>query len=160
MYAGHKIVKAFGHEQKSVEKFDNINESLYESGWRAQFISGIIMPMMSFIGNIGYVLISVVGGIMVMRRTIDDRGCSGIHSICQTVLDPITQTPILRISFNRRSLLLSAYLNCWTRRKKCRSEQRDNRSCAEATQEMLSFKAVLRFGYKDQMQLIIERHEH
>src|SRR3712207_7360882 len=59
MYTGHKVVKAFGYEEKSINKFDEINERLYQAGWKAQFISGIIMPMMNFINNIGYVLVSV-----------------------------------------------------------------------------------------------------
>ncbi len=70
MYTGHKIVKAFGHEEKSIYKFKQINERLYDAGWRAQFISGIIMPLMNFINNIGYVLISVVGGIFVTQQRI------------------------------------------------------------------------------------------
>lgn len=70
MYTGHTIVKAFGREQKSVEQFNEINERLYHSGWRAQFISGMIFPLMSFIGNIGYVLVSVIGGIMVTNGAI------------------------------------------------------------------------------------------
>ena len=65
MYTGHDIVKAFGREAESVEKFNEINERLFEASWRAQFISGIIMPMMNFINNIGYVAICVVGGILV-----------------------------------------------------------------------------------------------
>ncbi|MCZ8512257.1 ABC transporter ATP-binding protein [Paenibacillus filicis] len=70
MYTGHKIVKAFGREQKSVAAFQEINERLYQSGWRAQFVSGIIMPLMSFVSNIGYVLVSVVGGLLVTRQAI------------------------------------------------------------------------------------------
>ncbi|MDB4866298.1 MAG: transporter ATP-binding protein, partial [Cohnella sp.] len=70
MYTGHKIVKAFGQEEQSVAKFDNINGRLYQSGWRAQFVSGIIMPLMNVISNIGYVLICVVGGILVTRGSI------------------------------------------------------------------------------------------
>ncbi|MDQ0887289.1 ATP-binding cassette subfamily B multidrug efflux pump [Paenibacillus sp. V4I9] len=70
MYTGHTIVKAFGREHKSVEQFNEINERLYHSGWRAQFISGMIFPLMSFIGNIGYVLVSVIGGIMVTNGAI------------------------------------------------------------------------------------------
>ncbi|MCY9693755.1 ABC transporter ATP-binding protein [Paenibacillus alginolyticus] len=70
MYTGHTIVKAFGREQKAVEQFNEINERLYHSGWRAQFISGMIFPLMSFIGNIGYVLVSVIGGIMVTNGAI------------------------------------------------------------------------------------------
>ena len=59
MYTGHKIVKAFGHERDSIEEFNNINDRLYNSGWKAQFISGIIMPMMRFVSNIGYVIVCV-----------------------------------------------------------------------------------------------------
>ncbi|RYM04919.1 ABC transporter ATP-binding protein [Sporolactobacillus sp. THM7-7] len=71
MFTGHQVVKAFGHEGQSVEKFQKINDGLYRSAWKAQFLSGIMMPMMMLIGNIGYVLISVVGGILVVRRTIE-----------------------------------------------------------------------------------------
>lgn len=70
MYTGHTIVKAFGREHKSIEKFNEINDRLYHSGWKAQFISGMIFPLMSFIGNIGYVLVSVIGGIMVTHGAI------------------------------------------------------------------------------------------
>jgi ATP-binding cassette subfamily B multidrug efflux pump len=70
MYTGHKIVKAFGHEKKSIAEFIELNEKLYSAGWRAQFVSGIIMPLMRFIGNIGYVLVAVVGSIMVAGGNI------------------------------------------------------------------------------------------
>ena len=70
MYTGHTIVKAFGRERQSVDKFNEINDRLYHSGWKAQFISGLIFPLMSFIGNIGYVLVSVIGGIMVTHNAI------------------------------------------------------------------------------------------
>lgn len=70
MYTGHTIVKAFGRERQSIEKFNDINDRLYHSGWKAQFISGMIFPLMSFIGNIGYVLVSVIGGIMVTNGAI------------------------------------------------------------------------------------------
>src|SRR5216684_9189181 len=70
MYTGHKIVKAFGREGQSVAEFNERNDKLYNAGWRAQFVSGIIMPLMRFIGNIGYVFVAVVGGIMVTRGAI------------------------------------------------------------------------------------------
>lgn len=70
MYTGHTIVKAFGREHQSIKKFNDINDRLYHSGWKAQFISGMIFPLMSFIGNIGYVLVSVIGGIMVTNGAI------------------------------------------------------------------------------------------
>jgi ATP-binding cassette subfamily B protein len=70
MYTGQRIVKAFGREAESVEKFDAINARLYDAGWRAQFISGLIMPLLSFVGNIGYVFVAVIGGIMVTQKAI------------------------------------------------------------------------------------------
>lgn len=62
MYSGHNVVKAFGREPNNIKRFDEINESLYESGWKAQFISGIIMPVMMFINNINYIIIAIIGG--------------------------------------------------------------------------------------------------
>ncbi len=70
MYAGHKIVKAFGHEAKAIAEFDELNAKLREAGWKAQFVSGIIMPLMRFVGNLGYVLVAVVGGVMVTKNSI------------------------------------------------------------------------------------------
>ncbi|HNY16791.1 MAG TPA: ABC transporter ATP-binding protein [Treponemataceae bacterium] len=70
MYSGFKVVKAFSREETSVETFDEINVRLTEAGWKAQFISGIVMPMMSFVNNLGYVAICVVGGVMTANKTI------------------------------------------------------------------------------------------
>lgn len=92
MFTGHKIVKAFGHESKAIADFDSINERLYEASWRAQFISGIIFPLMNFINNIGYVLISVVGGIMVTRRQIELGDITAFIQYQRMFAMPIAQT--------------------------------------------------------------------
>ncbi|MDU5949527.1 MAG: ABC transporter ATP-binding protein, partial [Paenibacillus macerans] len=92
MYTGHKIIKAFGREKTSLEQFDDINERLYTAGWKAQFISGVIMPIMSFIGNIGYVLVSVVGGILVTKRTIEIGDVQAFIQYARQFTMPITQT--------------------------------------------------------------------
>jgi ATP-binding cassette subfamily B protein len=70
MYGGHTIVTAFGREKKSVATFDRLNEDYYDGAWRAQFVTGIIWPTMMFVGNIGYVLVAVIGGLLVTRRSI------------------------------------------------------------------------------------------
>ncbi|HOV26280.1 MAG TPA: ABC transporter ATP-binding protein [Pseudobacteroides sp.] len=70
MYTGHKIVKAFGREKDSIEKFEEVNARLYNAGWKAQFVSGIMFPLMNFVGNIGYVGISIVGGIWITRSIL------------------------------------------------------------------------------------------
>lgn len=70
MYKGHQVVKAFGQEKQGLDNFNHMNDNLYEAGRKAQFISGIIMPIMMFIGNLSYVLISIIGGILVTNRVI------------------------------------------------------------------------------------------
>ncbi|WEK55542.1 MAG: ABC transporter ATP-binding protein [Candidatus Cohnella colombiensis] len=92
MYTGHKIVKAFGHEERSVAQFDGINEKLYESGWKAQFVSGNIMPLMNMVSNIGYVFISVVGGIMVTRATISIGDIQAFIQYARQFSMPLMQT--------------------------------------------------------------------
>jgi len=70
MYGGHTIVTAFSHEKKSVATFDKLNETYFDSAWRAQFVSGIIFPTMMFVGNLGFVLVAVIGGVLVTRGSI------------------------------------------------------------------------------------------
>ena len=70
VYTGHTVIKAFGHEKKAIKEFDEINEKLYDSAWKAQFMSGLIMPLMNFINNVGYVIIAVVGGILVTKNKL------------------------------------------------------------------------------------------
>ncbi|MDO7906405.1 ABC transporter ATP-binding protein [Paenibacillus sp. JX-17] len=91
MYTGHKVVKAFGHEVKSEAEFERINEELYHSGWRAQFISGTIMPLMNFVNNLGYVLICVVGGIFVTRGRITVGDIQAFIQYSRQFGQPITQ---------------------------------------------------------------------
>ncbi|WP_032123442.1 ABC transporter ATP-binding protein [Clostridium amazonitimonense] len=92
MYTGHKIVKAFGHEEKSIKEFNEINEKLYNVGWKAQFISGIIMPLMNFINNIGYVLVCVVGGIFVTKKKIELGDIQAFIQYSRQFGQPIVQT--------------------------------------------------------------------
>lgn len=70
MFTGHQIVKAFGNEDKSIEKFSELNEDLYKASWKAQFISGIIKPIMDFGSNINYVIICLVGAFKVSSGTM------------------------------------------------------------------------------------------
>ena len=70
MITGHPIVKAFGREQESVRQFRKINRELYDAGWKAQFVSGLIMPLMGLINNLSYLLVSVAGAIFVTRQVI------------------------------------------------------------------------------------------
>lgn len=92
MYTGHKIVKAFGHEKDSIKTFEAINDDLYKAGWKAQFMSGVMYPMMNFISNIGYVVIAVVGGIFVTKNKMNIGDITAFIQYSRSFSMPITQT--------------------------------------------------------------------
>lgn len=74
MYGGHNVVKAFNGEEASFETFDHYNTTLYSSAWKSQFLSGLMMPIMNFIGNLGYVAVCILGGYLAVngRLTVGD----------------------------------------------------------------------------------------
>lgn len=92
MYTGHTIVKAFGHEEDSIGAFTEINERLYGAAWRAQFVSGIIMPLTNMVSNLGYVLVSVIGGILVAKRQIAIGDVQAFIQYSRQFTWPIVQT--------------------------------------------------------------------
>jgi ATP-binding cassette subfamily B protein len=92
MYTGHKIVKAYGREEESITTFNSINDRLYTAGYKAQFISGIIMPLMRFVGNIGYVIVVVVGGIFATMGTITIGEILAFIQYSRQFTMPIVQT--------------------------------------------------------------------
>lgn len=90
MLTGHKIVKAFGRERQSVAEFVELNEKLYEAGWKAQFVSGMIMPLMRSVGNLGYAFVAVIGGIMVANNSISIGDVQAFIQYAQQFTQPIT----------------------------------------------------------------------
>lgn len=71
VYGGHNIVKAFNGEKDAIQTFDHYNDTLYSSAWKSQFLSGMMMPIMQFIGNVGYVIVSIFGGWLVVKNKIE-----------------------------------------------------------------------------------------
>lgn len=68
VYGGHNVVKVFNNEKNVIDQFDKTNNTLYGSAWKSQFLSGTMMPIMNFIGNLGYVVVSILGGWLVIRK--------------------------------------------------------------------------------------------
>ncbi|MDP3387213.1 MAG: ABC transporter ATP-binding protein [Eubacteriales bacterium] len=91
MFTGHKVVKAFNYEGKSQQEFDRLNEKLYYSGAMAQFISGTIMPLMTFVGNLGYVIVAAVGSIFVSGGTLTLGGIQAFIQYSRNFSQPIIQ---------------------------------------------------------------------
>ena len=91
MYGGHLIVKAFGREKETVEAFDKENEKLWSAGWKSQFLSGLMMPVMNFVGNLGYVVICMVGAAMAAGGTMTIGGIQAFIQYVRSFTQPITQ---------------------------------------------------------------------
>ena len=106
MYTGHNVVKAFGHEKKAIDEFDEVNEGLYSVGWRAQFLSGLVMPIINFIGNLGYVLVAVVGGVLVTKGRITVGDIQAFIQYNRQFTQPIAQ--VAQISNIIQSTVASA----------------------------------------------------
>jgi ATP-binding cassette subfamily B protein len=91
MYGGHIVMKAFNGEEKSVEQFDVYNDTLYDAAWRSQFLSGMMMPIMNFIGNLGYVAVCILGGWLAIRNAITVGDIQAFIQYVRSFTQPITQ---------------------------------------------------------------------
>ena len=92
IYSGHAIMKAFNGEEEAVLQFEKLNGELYNSAWKSQFLSGMMMPIMSFIGNIGYVLVSILGGWLAIRKSIEVGDILSFIQYMRSFNQPIAQT--------------------------------------------------------------------
>jgi ATP-binding cassette subfamily B protein len=91
MYGGHLVMKAFNGEEKSIQKFDGFNHVLYDSAWKSQFLSGLMMPIMMFIGNLGYAAVAVLGGWLAIRGTITVGDIQAFVQYVRSFTQPIRQ---------------------------------------------------------------------
>ncbi len=91
MFVGHKIVKAFGHEDEANRQFDVLNEKLYDAGWKAQYVSGVLFPLMRFVGNLGYALVAIVAGILATENGIALGDVQAFIQYSSQFTFPITQ---------------------------------------------------------------------
>ncbi|MFW9991371.1 MAG: ABC transporter ATP-binding protein [Candidatus Odinarchaeota archaeon] len=91
MYGGHVVMKSFNGEEKSVEKFDGYNNTLYDSAWKAMFLSGLMMPLMLFVGNLGYVLVAIMGSWLVIANTITVGDIQAFIQYVRSFTQPLSQ---------------------------------------------------------------------
>ncbi|MFV1948837.1 MAG: ABC transporter ATP-binding protein [Anaerolineales bacterium] len=91
MFGSHLVMKAFNGEADSVEKFDGLNDTLHSSAWKSQFLSGLMMPVMRFVGNLGYVGISILGGYLAIQKAITVGDIQAFIQYVRSFTQPITQ---------------------------------------------------------------------
>ncbi len=106
MFTGHRIVKAFGCEQKAIDEFDELNERLYNSGRKAQFFSGLLSPLINFANNAGYVIICVIGGYLIINEQADVGDITAFIAYSKLLMQPITD--LSNIANTLQSSLASA----------------------------------------------------
>ncbi len=105
-YAGHNVVKLFNGEQRAVDNFEKTNDELYNSSWKAQFFSGLMHPIMNFIGNIGYVFISILGGYLVIQNKIQVGDILSFSQYIRNFMNPLSQ--IAQVGNMIQSMMASA----------------------------------------------------
>ena len=91
IYSGHNIIKAFNKEEDVIGEFDAINGKLYDSAWKSQFFSGMMMPVMQFIGNLGYVAVAILGGFLAIRNAIEVGDIQSFIQYVRNFTQPIQQ---------------------------------------------------------------------
>ena len=90
-YGGHQLVRVFNKEEEVTEQFNKLNDELYDSAWRSQFLSGMMQPLMAFIGNLGYVMVSILGGWLAIRKTIEVGDIQSFIQYVRNFTQPINQ---------------------------------------------------------------------
>lgn len=106
VYSGQNIVKVFNGEEEVIKEFDKANDSLFNSAWKSQFLSGLMHPIMGFIGNLGYVIVSILGGYLAIKKTIEVGDIQSFIQYVRSFNQPLSQ--IAQISNQFQSMAAAA----------------------------------------------------
>ena len=146
MFGGHVVMKAFNGEKKSVDQFNELNDTLYSSAWKSQFLSGLMMPVMGFVGNLGYVAVSILGGWLAIRNAITVGDIQAFIQYVRSFTQPITQ--IANISNILQQTAAAAERVFEFLEENEEISETENPIQLEKVKGHVEFKNV-RFGYKD-----------
>ena len=91
IYGGHNIIKAFNKEEEVIEVFNETNDKLYDSAWKSQFFSGLMMPVMQFVGNLGYVAVAILGGYLTIKDVIEVGDIQSFIQYVRNFTQPLQQ---------------------------------------------------------------------
>ena len=146
VYGGHTIVKAFNGEQQEIEKFEKANKELYSSGWKSQFLSGLMHPVMNFIGNVGYVVVAVLGGYLAVQGKITVGNIQSFIQYNKQFTQPIMQ--IAQVSGMLQSMVAAAERVFEFLEEPEEVEENDKGIDTSKLKGNVEFKNV-KFGYND-----------
>lgn len=155
VYSGHNIVKVFNREEEVKREFDETNQSLYQSAWKSQFLSGMMMPIMNFVGNLGYVAVAVSGSILAVNGTIQIGDIQAFIQYVRNFTQPISQ--VAQVS-NMLQSMTAAAERVFEFLEEKEEVQTENIVKLETNQESMRNTTVtfenVHFGYKED-QIII-----
>ncbi|HPS48676.1 MAG TPA: ABC transporter ATP-binding protein [Flexilinea sp.] len=151
MYGGHIVIKAFNGEEKSIQRFNQLNDKLYESAWKSQFFSGMMMPLINFIGNIGYVAVCILGGYLAVQKTITVGDIQAFIQYVRNFTQPITQLANISNVLQQTAAAAERVFEFLNEAEE--SPETENPVAPEAVRDRVEFKNV-RFGYNPQKIII------
>ncbi|MPM06277.1 putative ABC transporter ATP-binding protein [bioreactor metagenome] len=151
IYAGHNIVQVFNSEQAELDKFKKLNDELYHSAWISQFLSGMLMPIINFVSNLGYVVICILGGYLAVKRIIEVGDVYSFIQYVRSFTQPIIQ--IANISNTLQSTMAAAERVFEFLDEEEESSDTDNVALADKVQGKVEFQNV-RFGYSEDKVII------
>lgn len=151
MYGGHIIVKAFHGEEKAVKNFAKVNEELYQAGWKSQFLSGLMHPLMHFISNIGYVAVAILGGYFAIKGKITVGNIQSMISYNKQFTQPINQ--IAQISGMIQSMMAASERIFEFIEEQEETEEREQVEIVNSIQGNIEFSHV-KFGYQKEKTII------
>jgi ATP-binding cassette subfamily B protein len=147
MYAGQNIIKAYNAEKNMLKKFNKQNDKLYESAWKSSFLSGLMHPIMAFVGNIGYVLISIIGGYFTIKGRIQIGDIQSFITYTRNFTQPITQ--IAQIT-NMLQAMMAAAERIFEFLEETEEEEKTKTIDAQKIKGNVEFKNV-KFGYDEKI---------
>ena len=151
MYGGHIVIKAFNGEEKSIQRFNQLNDKLYEAAWKSQFFSGMMMPLINFIGNIGYVAVCILGGYLAVQKTITVGDIQAFIQYVRNFTQPITQLANISNVLQQTAAAAERVFEFLNEAEE--SPETENPVAPEAVRDRVEFKNV-RFGYNPQKIII------
>ena len=144
VYGGHNIVKVFGREEQAIKEFEKENQELYKSGWRSQFLSGLMYPLMNFVGNVGYVAVAILGGYFAVKGRITVGNIQSFIQYNKQFTQPIGQ--VAQISSTIQSMIAAAERIFEFLEEPEEAEDIKNATSTEGLKGNIEFKNV-KFGY-------------
>ena len=151
IYGGHNIVKAFNAEEKAIKEFEEANKHLYKSAWKSQFLSGLMHPLMNFIGNIGYVAVAIIGGYFAINGKITVGNIQSFVQYNKQFTQPIGQ--IAQISSMLQAMIAASERVFKFLEEKEETEAEGKDISLEDVKGDIEFKHV-NFGYDEERTII------